>query len=194
LLIVALTADATLATREWCLEAGMDAVITKPVEPVALLTAIEDMMANHDGMTTVGEVIPIVPEPTMSSTKHLRLVSTQVLDASALENLWALEEGERFFAEVVDEFYADGEDLLSDIETAVNNDDHAAIRRAVHALRSSAAHVGAHRVRAKGKEFHELLPAEVRAEGPRLLAELQDEFAVARAELDREVEQRYAAQ
>ncbi|MCZ6764898.1 MAG: ATP-binding protein [Alphaproteobacteria bacterium] len=195
LLIVALTADATLATREWCLDAGMNAVITKPVEPVNLLTAIEELVANHDGMTTENRaepiVDPVVPNPV--DAPRLRLVSSAVLDANALENLWALDSGEEFFASVIEEFFADSEDLVSDIEAAIEECDVVGIRRAVHALRSSAAHVGAHRVRAKCKELNDLVAAKVPQRGADLLRDLRSEFKTARIELDREIEQRTAA-
>src|SRR3712207_5026714 len=39
--IIGLTADASPATAERCLEAGMDACLTKPVEPARLAEAVE---------------------------------------------------------------------------------------------------------------------------------------------------------
>ena len=39
--IIGLTADITPQTRQRCLDAGMDACLTKPVEPAALVSAID---------------------------------------------------------------------------------------------------------------------------------------------------------
>lgn len=193
LLIAALTADATQATREWCLEAGMDAVITKPVEPAKLLATIENMIADHDGMTTEGQPEPVVAAPPSPATPHLRLISSSALDDAALDNLWALESGEDFFAEVIDDFSQDAADLIGEIERAVTEDSLAGIKHAVHALRSSAAHVGAHRMRAKCKDLQNLTQGQVAEQGAELLGSLRDEFDTARSELAREVEKRYAA-
>ena len=43
--IVALTADATSETERLCREAGMDAVLTKPVEAAQLLGALDEIHA-----------------------------------------------------------------------------------------------------------------------------------------------------
>jgi two-component system sensor histidine kinase RpfC len=203
LLIVALTADATLATRDWCLDAGMDAVITKPVEPVKLLTAIEEMTAEHRKTHGDGVISGIHADEADASPKvvtmtpakrvpHLRLISSSVLDTKALEDLWLLDTEEDFFAEVVEEFFSDGADLIANISDAVSNRDMAAIKSAVHALRSSAAHVGAHRVRAKCRDFQDLEPAVLAEDGPPMLKDLQLEFDAAHDELVLEVARRTA--
>ncbi len=199
--IIALTADATVSTRDWCLSAGMDAVITKPVEPAKLIAEIEDIAAAHrerHGLERVSGTAPMLADDTepapIQSTPHLRLISSSILDPKALEDLWQLDTEKEFFAEVVDEFFADGRELMGDIERAVTSDSLSSIRRAVHSLRSSAAHVGAHRVRARCKELHELENTDIATKGQALLSELQIEFDAASVELTHEVKRRTGLQ
>lgn len=47
--IIALTADATVETERLCREAGIDAVLTKPVDPEQLVLAIEETVARVAG-------------------------------------------------------------------------------------------------------------------------------------------------
>ena len=47
--IVALTAEATEQARRQCADAGMDAFLTKPVDPADLLAALDDALAHVRG-------------------------------------------------------------------------------------------------------------------------------------------------
>ena len=53
--IVALTAEATEAARRQCADAGMDAFLTKPVDPKALFATIDRLVG--------GEPVPARPAP-----------------------------------------------------------------------------------------------------------------------------------
>jgi two-component system sensor histidine kinase RpfC len=66
-----------------------------------------------------------------------------VLDRRKLEGLAVLDQGDGFIDELVDTFVSEAAELVDGIEQAVAQEDVAAMRDHAHALRSSAAHVGA---------------------------------------------------
>lgn len=133
--IVALTADATAEARSRCLEAGMDACATKPIDYDRLMDVID---------TTIRGV---APHPARETARDLGqrlagVVAAPVLDAEKLAELEALG-GKGFVEELVDEFLVESDRLVRDLSDAVADENVTAFREAAHALRSSAANVGA---------------------------------------------------
>jgi hypothetical protein len=47
-IIIAVTAHATEAHRQQCLDAGMDAVITKPIEPLSIVDEVKVLLAPNE--------------------------------------------------------------------------------------------------------------------------------------------------
>ncbi|MGE0253007.1 MAG: ATP-binding protein [Alphaproteobacteria bacterium] len=188
--IVALTADATVETRRLCQEAGMDAVLTKPVEAARLIEAIEGLVpeerpaAMDPARPASPQVAPGRPAAADGSRQPpLRLVTTPTVDRQTLASLRALGGDDAFFAGVVDDFVADGETLIAALRRAAATGDVAAVREHAHALRSSAAHVGALRLHALARSLHDLRPDDLGTRGGELLDNLALEFRDVRREL-----------
>jgi two-component system, sensor histidine kinase RpfC len=132
---IALTADATEETRRECTEAGMVAYLTKPVDMEQLLVLI-DRMAHPD------------PAVRSSYSSHAQPLGTDsqpgpVLDARHLDRLRQLDDHDDFLGGLIRDFITDAEQLVEELETAALHCDAAAFRDRAHALRSSAAHLGA---------------------------------------------------
>ncbi|MBT4771118.1 MAG: response regulator [Rhodospirillaceae bacterium] len=188
--IVALTADATLETREECLEAGMDTVITKPVEARTLLEILDAMVAKHgrraepsdDPQEEAGQVRPnIVAHP------HLQVVAEAPVDQRAIASLRALGGDDTFFTGVIADFLTDGEAIIKSLEQAIELGHVGSVREHSHALRSSAAHVGATRLHTVTRDLYDLGPDEVKGRGRELLELLRTEFEVVREALEEAV-------
>lgn len=227
--IVALTADATLETRDECLASGMDAVLTKPVEARTLLETVDAMIARHgrregaggedaagagrrDDRTAArgGDSLPGA-WPGAAGPVHahggargegggvragrprLQLVEEPPVDMRALESLRALGGDDAFFAGVVEDFVSEGNVIIAALRQAVDGGNLAGIREHAHALRSSAAHVGAGRLHAVTRELHDLRPDEVATRGPGLVDRLDAEFASVRDALDAAVRHGFGA-
>ncbi len=123
--LVALTADATAATRDACLAAGFDAHLTKPADGTRLLAALDAPAA-----------------PTAPTAEAAPVSGTAVLDRTRIRMLRQLGD-DAFVAEIVESFIADGERLVEELAGAAAAGDVAAFRDAAHALRSAATHLGA---------------------------------------------------
>jgi two-component system, sensor histidine kinase RpfC len=136
--IVALTADATMETRRQCEEAGMDAYVTKPVEAARLLEVIDELTSAAAPVNAVAE---IASHPRFQQADNEPVVALQ-----SLADLEAIDPGGVFLEEVIDSFLTETETTLGHLRGAVADRNLRELRDYAHAMRSSAAHVGARRI------------------------------------------------
>jgi HPt (histidine-containing phosphotransfer) domain-containing protein len=109
--------------REACLEAGMDAFATKPIESAKLLEILEDLTS---GMS----------RDSGSGTQGFHHEESEALDEAALMDLVA---GDRALAgELAEMFLDDLDPRVTEITAAVAGRDATRLRAAAHALRGSA--------------------------------------------------------
>ncbi|HEY8610835.1 MAG TPA: response regulator, partial [Roseomonas sp.] len=179
--IIALTADATPETRQLCAEAGMDAYLTKPVEPSRLLASIETVtsgMSSPDSAGTAG-VADISTHPRFRAG-----AGGPPLDEATLDGLEALG-GAQFLAELAHDFLEDAEEHLVQLDIAISERDVVAFRATVHAIRSGAANLGAQAV-FDLCSFAEHLPAsDIQRQGRAYLIRISAELDRAREALVR---------
>ncbi len=172
--ILALTADATPETRQRCLEAGMDACITKPVEPDTLLTAIDDLIA--PGQTPTAEAAPkpgVVAD--ISSHPKFREAGAPPVNPQVIARLLDLA-GPAFLQEVTDEYLTDAKVILDRLKDAAAASDVPTFRSQAHAICSGAANLGATTLYELCSEWQTISAEELSAKGAshvkRLAAEL----------------------
>jgi two-component system sensor histidine kinase RpfC len=179
--IVALTADATEEVERRCKEAGMDACVTKPIEPHRLLEII-------------GTLVPdagIDPQPASNESAAAGLASagprnhSPAITAVDLNTLHALEGlgGKEFVDELAAQFLADAADILRDLTEVTTAGNVQAFREQVHALRSAAANVGARGIYEMCLAWRQITPEDLASRGETHLNELREEFERVRIEL-----------
>lgn len=175
--IVALTADATAEARIRCEEAGMDACLTKPIEPARLVALIDEMVPPAPRDDQNDEDVPPVPASVAEIAEHPRFrpPATAPIDARTLADLEALG-GAQFLAELVDEFLAEAGRELVALDAAAASVDVAAFRDRVHALRSGAANIGARGIYELCLEWRRIDAAELDKSGPAKVAALRAEI------------------
>jgi two-component system sensor histidine kinase RpfC len=131
--IIALTADATPEIIAETRAAGMDACLTKPVQPAVLLKAVDE----HAGPSPVpapAETVPAVGGPPDAFAS--------VIDESLLAELEQLG-GREFVLNLVEEFFSDAERLITELRSAAAAGDSHRFRLEAHGLQSASANVGA---------------------------------------------------
>ncbi|MBI4480945.1 MAG: response regulator [Acidobacteria bacterium] len=124
--IVAMTAHAMKGDRERCLEAGMDAYISKPIRAGELLELVEQC---------VGMPSPAATPPANAPD------SSDLPDRKKILELF--DGDEKLFREVAETFSGDYPRQLSAIREAVEQADAAALERAAHLLKGSVGSFGA---------------------------------------------------
>jgi two-component system sensor histidine kinase RpfC len=139
--IVALSADATPQTRAACRSVGFSAYLTKPVDTALLLRTLAELTGTREGEA------PEPPEPAAGSAlRHGPTAGEReepAIDRAKLASLAELDRGDGFLAGLIEDFAADARALLGELERAAAAGDPRTFRDHAHALRSSAAHIGA---------------------------------------------------
>jgi len=174
--LIALTADATPATRELCLEAGMAACLVKPIEPAQLLAMIDEAIQQSRGT----QAQPKAPSPNPRVTEiatHPRfrgnLVSPVDLEVLArLRNLG----GEAFVTEVCALFQSEASTSMLELRAAAALGDVPRFRANAHALRSVAANVGARQLYEICLPFQSTSAVELRQSATAWLAQISAEL------------------
>ncbi|MBK1732613.1 ATP-binding protein, partial [Thiococcus pfennigii] len=173
---IILTADATPEAQADCREAGVDAYLTKPVETAKLLeviAALSHRAANRE------------PRPCEAPAEASPLGASNMLDEDKLGALLRIGAGPDFLGELIGGFLRDSQGSIERMASALAERDYPALRAAVHALKGSAAELGALRLIALCGELRALRPFELdSARATALLAELR----VAHAETARLLE------
>lgn len=185
--IIALTAEATEAARQQCVEAGMEGFLTKPVEARTLLETIERLggpsSGSDPGQVDASVVTAIATHPDFVP------VEEAVVDEKALDALQVLGDGADFFSEVITEFLSDAEDIIVDIEASWATNDLLGFKDHAHSLRSSAAHVGATRMVKLLLSCRDVTQRELPEHGGDLIRSIREEFRKVRVVLGRYVAQ-----
>lgn len=137
--IVGITADASAETARRCLDAGMDACVTKPIEPHHLLELLDRLTRDN----VVEASVPVDPLGVVTPLRReSRPALAEPLVRSTLDDLAALG-GAEFIGTLLATYEADSTDMLRVLEQSAAIDDANEFRFAAHALSSTAANVGA---------------------------------------------------
>lgn len=176
--VLALTADATQEMAQRCTEAGMDGVVTKPVEPDRIMGVIESFTSLKEDIAPAAADLPPV---------ELAFdVVLPVLDKQTQEGLRKLG-GDEFAHEVSVQFLSDALPLLATLKAAGEARDVEQFRFDAHAIRSSARNIGAKSVAAFAELAETLSEASFDRDASRLVARIEIELKRLQRELENTV-------
>jgi HPt (histidine-containing phosphotransfer) domain-containing protein len=160
--IIAMTAAAIAGERERCIESGLDDFLTKPVD-VSLLRETLDRWVPASGEATVDDEAP-------DSRRLAALADTSVLDPSRLEELLDLDPGDpSMLLRFIDRFGPNARATLAGMREAREAGTAHELGRAAHALKGSAANLGATHLAALCKEVEDFGDDGVVVEQPALV-------------------------
>ena len=175
--IVALTAHAMAEERERCLQAGMDDVLTKPIDPVDLNTLLVRVL--------VSKAVGAAPVPPVGKLPLPAVAA--VLD----EKVGMRYAGDKpdLYLRLLRRFLETQHDLMARLDAAFEAGDEIEAYRLVHTLKSTSATVGAVRLSETARECERLFEAgpagAPKARMPRLRQVFDDAVAVIGQRLDR---------
>ncbi|MFY9686904.1 MAG: ATP-binding protein, partial [Pseudolabrys sp.] len=172
--VVALTADATEEVARRCEEAGMDACITKPIEPNRLLEVIATLVPDEGKPTQeTPSSAEIASYP--AARPRLRTATSSAVDAQTLDALEQLG-GKEFVDELASQFIQDGAEILDVLAEAAASGDLKVFREQLHALRSAAANIGARGIYEMCLGWRHIAPEDLAIRGEAHLKKLSEEF------------------
>jgi two-component system sensor histidine kinase RpfC len=172
--IVGLTADASTSMARDCLDSGMDAFLTKPVDPDALIAAIDRLVPEQEAVCA-----------SLTSAGTLESAS---IDWSALAGLEQLG-GTAFMAELIEDFETECDELADELDAARRAGDPEDFRQKAHALQSAAGNVGARRLAALCHSWRHINGDVLGQQGNKLVRQLRDELTSIKMALDKHLQE-----
>jgi two-component system sensor histidine kinase RpfC len=177
--IIGLTADATPAAASRCIEAGMDACATKPIEAARLLEIIDQFVPQPSQPQPVAQPArSVVTE--ISEHPRFQGGRAPAVDLQTLANLQVLG-GRDFLLDLISTFLVDGSILIQNLHSSAATGDVQSFRDQMHALRSGAANVGAKVIYEMCVSGLQIGRAELLAKGEGYAQQIEVEFERARA-------------
>jgi two-component system sensor histidine kinase RpfC len=183
--VIVLSADVTPEAKSECLEAGADAFLAKPIEAARLLQELQLLC----GGRTQEAAIPVEVD-NLRPGRAERQGPVPVVNADTLADLEELGSSPAFMDKLVGVFVADNVTLMGKMEAALAGRNVVEFRSHLHAMKGSAASMGAERLTSYCKEVGRLSDAEVKLQIPALLKTLREELAMTREAFEHYLQER----
>jgi two-component system sensor histidine kinase RpfC len=184
--VVMLSADVTADAKREALEAGADAFLAKPIEAVRLLEELQALCGGPRDAAKPAGLEASSPRPARAAPQG----AAPIVNADTLADLAELGSSPAFMDKLIGVFVADNVTLMAKMESALAGRNVAEFRSHLHAMKGSAASMGAERLTGHCKDMGRLSDAEVKLQIPALLKALRETLAETRESLERYLQER----
>ena len=182
--IIVLSADVTPEAKKECLGAGADAFLAKPIEAAKLLEELQSLCALRQQAARQA----VLEQPRSARAEKGGVAPT--INPATLSDLEELGSSPAFMDKLINVFVTDNVALMARIEAALGARNVAEFRSHLHAMKGSAASMGAERLTGHCKAMGQLSDAEVKLQVQALLKTLREELAATRDSLERYLQER----
>ena len=183
--VILLSADVTPEAKRESLEAGADLFLGKPVEAARLLSEIQGLCT---GKAAEGSRVTLMERARPAAAA--RQDAPAVVNAETLRDLEELGSSPAFMDKLIGVFTADNVTLLGKIESSLGARNVAEFRSHLHAMKGSAASMGAERLTILCRDIGRLSDAEIKLQIAPLLNSLREELGRTREALERYLQER----
>ena len=180
--VIVLSADVTGETRIECDEAGANAFLPKPVEATKLLESVSELCGKLGIRSAAGIEDVAKKTGTPKAVAPLNLETLRLLEGLGSQS--------GFLERLVKVFIGDNLQLLEKMERSLSSKDFTEFRRLLHAMKGSAASIGAEQVAQVCSSMNGLTDAEMGLQSRQLTVTIKQEFERAQAGLGRYLEER----
>jgi two-component system sensor histidine kinase/response regulator len=144
--IVAMTANAMKSDRDRCLQAGMNAFVTKPIKPDALWQVLLTWIKPRDGLGRSAEAHRSTMAQENQSDQALLQALGKVTGLDVKAGLSGSLGNVQFFATMLRKFLAGQADAIARLSVCLDAGDEAGAELIAHTLKGVSANLGAHRL------------------------------------------------
>jgi len=184
--VILLSADVTPDAKRESLEAGADLFLGKPVEAARLLSEIQGLCS---GKPAEASRVTLMERPRQPHAGR-QDGEPEVVNAETLRDLEELGSSPAFMDKLIGVFTADNVTLLGKIESSLGARNVAEFRSHLHAMKGSAASMGAERLTILCRDLGRLSDAEIKLQITPLLNSLREELGRTREALERYLQER----
>jgi two-component system sensor histidine kinase RpfC len=177
--VVMLSADVTPEAKRECLEAGADAFLSKPIEAAKLLEELQNLCS-----APAQEAPKAVLARGVRAPRAGEAGATPAVNPATLADLEELGSSPGFMDKLIGVFVADNVTLVAKMESTLAGRNIGEFRSHLHAMKGSAASVGAERLTVLCKDIGQLSDAQIKLQVLPLLKSLRDELAATREALE----------
>lgn len=187
--IIALTANAMKGVREWCLQAGMDGYISKPIKREEMFAMLESITSSTecDQLSQAHAQTRPQAQVVKNAPQTQTIVAQEVASADSpidWDELLSRVDGDReLIAEMAAGFHAASDTMLAEIRMAVECRDWQALAGSAHTLKGVVGNLGARGAFTAALQLERAARDKQSTDLPDALADLEREVVRARTAL-----------